>query len=327
MKVSLIVLNYNGVSLLKEYFDSVTKQSTRLHEIFMLDNHSTDNSVDFVREHYPFVQVIQTKKNYGTAEGSNLAFENVSGELVIFQSNDVRLDRNCVRELIRFMNVYPDCGVCSSVLLQKQTKIIDNTGGICDIFGYPMQKYPNLNLKDIPDFEEVFFSYGGSFIVRREVFEKVGGFDKRFFTLNDDLDFCWRVKKAGYKIYYMKKSFVGHKGSATLKNLFNRPQKHYWSERNMFRSYLKNQSLLFLLLFLPGYIFLLFAEMSYFLYRLKFSLFWADLKAIFWNLVYLPETMLLRFKMFYSGKKRLTLSQFSLISFKLKLFKDFKKVL
>ena len=174
--------------------------------------------------------------------------------------------------------------------------------------------------------QEVFFSYGGSFIVRREVFEKSGGFDARYFTLNDDVDLCFRVRMLGYGIVYNKKSFVYHKVSATLGKLYDRPLKHYWSERNTLRTFLKNQDFLHLIFLLIPYFSILLAEMLYLLSRGKFSLALSDLKAIFWNIIYLPETLYLRMKT-QSHKKCSVFSQLTKTSFKLRLFEAFSKVL
>jgi GT2 family glycosyltransferase len=323
---SLVVLNYNGVDLLKEYFDSVFQQTELPDEIFLMDNHSSDCSVDFVRKHYPSVKIIISPENFGTAEGSNFAFLKTKGEFIIFQSNDIRLDKNCVKRLIETLNS-KDVGICTSVLLQKNSTLIDNAGGIVDFFGFPMQKYPDRKIEEIPNREEVFFSYGGSFIIRRKIFEQIGGFDPRYFTLNDDVDLGWRTRLLGYKVIYDKKSFVYHKGSATLSTLFDRPTKHYWSERNAFRTFIKNSENKRFFLLMPLYLVLFFAEMIYFLYRLKFLLFLYDCKAMVWNLIYLPETLLLRYKIQSTKNSVAFISMFNPTSFKLKLYNSFKNCL
>lgn len=326
-KVSLVVLNYNGKEYLEECFSSIFSQTSIPHEIFLMDNGSSDGSVEFIKRKFPKVKIIEEKtKNFGTAGSSNIAFSKTSGDFVIFQSNDIKLDKNCVCELVRTLEQNPQIGICTSVLLNYKTHLIDNAGGDADIFAYPMQKYPNRNIRDIPDTEEVFFSYGGSFIVRRKIFEKAGGLDARYFTLNDDVDFCWRAGLLGFKIVYNKKSFVYHKVSATLGKLYDRPIKHYWSERNTIRTFLKNQDLFHLILFLPLYFIIFFGEIAYLLFRGKFSLAFADLKAILWNIIYLPETLLLRFKI-QSGKTGDVYSRLKKTSYKLHLFHDFSKVL
>lgn len=331
--VSLVVLNYNGKQHLKEYFESVLRQSRRPDQILMLDNCSTDGSREYVKRNFPDIKVIKNEKNDGTAEGSNVAFRYTKGDYVIFQSNDIRLDKECVKELISSLDKDETIGIVTSVLINYYKDrlagehLIDNAGGIVDVYGFGMQKYPGEKISKIPLQEEVFFSYGGSFIIRRNLFTKISGFDYRFFTLNDDIDLSWRVRLLGYKVIYYKKSFIYHKVSATLSTLFNRSIKRYWSERNTLRTIIKNYDTINLLKRLPIYFSLLTGEILYFTIRGKFSLALADMKAILWNLLYLPETLLMR-KRVQSMKKNNNIDKILYPhSLKLRLFNEFKKVL
>jgi GT2 family glycosyltransferase len=333
-KVSLIVLNYNGLQHLKECFDSIFEQTYLPNEIILFDNLSKDGSREFVRNNYPKVKIItEDSFNTGTAAGSNLAFKHAIGKYVIFQSNDIKLDKHCVEALVEVMEKDPTIGICTSVLINyypdKKTgeHLIDNAGGITDIYGFCMQNRPTERLEDIPEQEEVFYSYGGSFIVRRELYEKVGGFDDRYFTLNDDIDLSWRIRLLGYKVVYNKKSFIYHKVSATLGSIYNRAQKRYWSERNSIRTFLKNASFKHMIKVLPMYCALLAGEMGYFLFRGRFDLFTADLKAIGWNLWLLPETLMLRHKFQSMRKDHHVENLLKKKSFKLMLFRDFSKSL
>ncbi|HRN69639.1 MAG TPA: glycosyltransferase family 2 protein [Candidatus Woesebacteria bacterium] len=331
MKLSLIVLNYNGVHLLQEYFDSVFKQTLLPDEIIMLDNNSSDDSVAFVEKNYPKVTIIKNSRNEGTAGGSNKAFTYAKGKYIIFQSNDMRLEKNCVKGLYDAITSDNTIGICTSILLKntpdkKGIHRIDNAGGIVDIFGFGMQKYPTKLLEEIPEQESVFFSYGGSFIISKELFKKIKGYDERFFTLNDDIDLSWRVRLLGYDIIYTKKSIIYHKVSATLGPLFERPTKRYWSERNTIATLIKNHTLPTLLVNGSIYLILLCAEMGYFMYRNRFDLFSADLKAILWNIKELPETLRRRSKIQNMKKKDISLA-FERKSIKLSLFNDLKQVL
>lgn len=333
MNTSLIVLNYNGQVHLKEYFDSVYKQTLLPDEVIMMDNASTDNSVLFVKANYPQVKIIENSFNAGTALGSNIAFRHAQGHLVIFQSNDMRLDKDCIKNLVKTLIKDNSLGIVTSILLQhkkfieEKKQIIDNAGGISDVYGLGMQKYPSEELKQVPDQSEVFFSYGGSFIIRRKLFEKIGGFDPRYFTLNDDIDLSWRVRLQGKKIIYIKSSLIYHKVSATLGPLFERSTKRYWSERNAMRTLLKNHDLTHLLVFFPVYLGLLAAEMGFFLSRGRINLFWADFRAIVWNIFYLPETLVMRYKIQNQRQPNHIYDLLTKKSYKLKLFNSFRKVI
>ncbi len=332
-KISLIVINYNGRKHLGEYFRSVFKQTLIPDEILMIDNASTDDSIEYVRRYFPQVNIIANKHNSGTAAGSNIAFKYTKGDYVVFQSNDIRLDKNCFKTLVATLAKNPKIGIATSILINYHhfaktgENLIDNAGGEADVFGFGTQKYPGKKLESIPKQEEVFFSYGGSFIIRRKIYEKVGGFDQRYFTLNDDIDLSWRVRMLGYRVVYNRESIVYHKVSATLGPLFNRSIKRYWSERNSLRTIIKNHSLARLGQILPLYFGLLLGEMGYFLYRRRPSLAFSYLKAVAWNIYYLPETLTLRCQIqkMKTDKdvNRLLIKR----SLKLKLFNDFKKAI
>ncbi|OGK13365.1 hypothetical protein A3A93_03345 [Candidatus Roizmanbacteria bacterium RIFCSPLOWO2_01_FULL_38_12] len=328
-EISLIVLNYNGRAHLEEYFTSVYKQSLVPDEIIMMDNMSTDGSIEFVKQKFPNVIIVSENRfNLGTARASNVGFAHSTRDLVIFQSNDLRLDKKCIESLVKEINKNNKIGIVTSVLVRykpdsKGNWIVDNAGGIVDKYGFGMQKYPNELFSGIPQREEVFFSYGCSFIIKRSLFKQVNGFDERMFNLNEDFDLSWRVRQLGYKIIYTKKSFAYHKGSATL-NFREKPLKRYWAERNSIRMFLKNVSTRHLLKIIPMYVILLFGEMAFFLYRGKFLMFWADCKAVLWNLRYIAETLQLRNKIQKSVKKNNIEKMINNTSFKFMLFKVIK---
>ncbi len=329
--ISLVVLNYNGIHLLKEYFDSLFKQTLLPDEIIMLDNNSSDDSVTFVKKNYPKVKVVVNTSNDGTAGGSNRGFDHVTGDYVIFHSNDLKLDKNNVKALVETIKSNKKIGIVTSVFLKYKPEkngeyLVDNAGGIVDMFGFGMQKYPAVPFKEIPEIGDVFFSYGSSFIIPTKLYKKLGGFDDRFFTLNDDIDLSWRVRKLGYSIVYAKKSFVYHHGSATLGPLFQRSQKRYWSERNTIATLIKNHTLIMLIVNGSIYMLLLLAEMAYFIYRGKMNLFWADFKAIMWNVKEFPETIKRRIEIQKLTVKNVKLP-FERRSIKLSLFNDLKQVL
>ena len=327
--MSLVVLNYNGKHHLKDYFTSVYKQTYLPDEVIMFDNLSRDGSREYVARYFPKVKVFtEDRYNTGTANGSNVAFSYTKGDYVIFQSNDLRLDPHCIEELVKCIESDKKIGICTSVYVRykpdkKGDLIIDNAGGHLDKYGFGMQNYPEKTLREIPEKGEVFFSYGSALIITRNLYKRLGGFDDRMFTLHEDIDFSWRVRLLGYKIFYTKKSFVYHKGSATLK-LRRRALLRYWSERNSIRTFIKNADLFHILKVAPMYILLLAAEMAYFLYRGNIALFFADFRAILWNIFYLPETLFLRYKIQSTKKKNNSNDLFSNSSFKLKLFKYMK---
>lgn len=293
--ISLIVLNHNGLEHLDEYFTSVFRQTFIPNEIILFDNGSTDGSIEYVSKKFPRVKIIKNRFNAGTAQGSNIAFNHTTSDYVIFQSNDIRLDRNCLKALIESVSRDPMIGICTSVVLyygkdSKGKYRIENAGGLIDRFSFNWPAYNAKEIRTIPKVGEIFLTYGASFIIRRELFKRIDGFDEALFTLNDDVDLSWRVRLQGYRVVYTADSIVFHKGHSTLGPIFSRAQKRYWSERNCLRTLLKNYSIISLLRYLPGYLGILLGEMTFYLYRGRFDLFFAVLKALGWNLYQLPDT-------------------------------------
>ncbi len=331
--ISLIVVNYNGREHLDEYFTSVFSQTRVPDEVIMFDNLCTDGSRAFVGKKFPTVKIItEDRFNTGTARAYNTAFQKSSGNFVVLQSNDIVLDSKCIETLYKKISSDDSIGIVSSITIRYPNKklrkfIVDQAGGQMDIYGFGMQNYPQVPVIDIPDAGEVFFAYGDSIIMRREAFQKVNGLDERMFMLHDDIDLSWRMRLLGYKIMYTKHSFVYHKGSATIGSNYKRPQIRFLSERNGMRCYLKNTSYAHFFKTFPMYMILLCGEMGYFLFRGKFQLFFADVRAILWNLYYLPETLLLKIQIQSHAKMDNTNKLFHHKSFKLMLFKNFSKSL
>lgn len=297
-KCRVIVLNYNGREFLDDCLTSLQFQSYNDYKVYVVDNASTDGSAEFIESKFSGVKVIKAAENFGTAEGSNFGVRNTEGEYIILLSNDVRVDKYCVENLIKTMEGDLKIGICSSKLLkcspdpQTGKYLIDNAGGIIDKFTFPMMLHTNeVNREDEKGLEEVFFSSGGCFITRRELFEKIGGFDKKYFTLSDDIDFSWRVRLADYKVVVNHSAVIYHKVSATLGPLFPWAHKRFLSERNNLRTILKNYEFFTLIFILPQYFLLLLLETGCYLLVARLDLFGAMAKAIYWNILNLIDTL------------------------------------
>lgn len=298
MKVAVIVINYNGKHLLDDCLSSLKKQSYKDYQVWVHDSQSSDGSIEYIRKKYPWVKIIQSRGNYGTAGGSNEAAKNTQSEYIVFMSNDIRVDSNCLKYLVETLDSDEKIGICSSKLLrfEKDKKrgkyLIDNVGGDLDIYGFSWPRGAEKTGKQWDKKRRVAFSYGGSFIIRRDLFEKVGGYDPKYFTLSDDIDLCWRTRLLGYRVVVNPASFIYHKVSATLGTIYQRPQRRFWSERNSLRTLLKNYEIKNLFLILPRYFVIEVMEIGFFLFfqrDLKIVL--ALLKAFLWNLINLPDTL------------------------------------
>lgn len=296
-RTAVIVINYNGENLLGESLSSLSEQSYPNYQIYLSDSNSEDNSVAFVKKNFPRVKVLASNKNLGCAGLSNFAVSRTKEEYIILMSNDMKFDKNCVAELVKTVQKDPKIGIASSVLVkyqkdpQKNGYVIDNAGMDMDIYGF---NFPHLNgrlFSQIPQKTfEVFASCGGSFCIRREVYEQASGFDKVFFYLSDDIDLSWRVRLLGYKIVVNPKSFLYHRQSVTLGQI-KRIKTRFISERNILRMILKNYSKLSLIKILPRYFLLELGEFFYYLLTLRVNMSLAILKAFWWNLINLKDTL------------------------------------
>lgn len=297
-KTAVIVLNYNGKQFLDDCLSSLKRQSYKNYQVWVLDNASSDGSIDYIKKRYPWVKVIKNKRNDGTAEGSNVAARKTESKYIVFMSNDIKADKNCLKYLVKTLDEDEKVGLCSSKLLRfekdKKTgkSLIDNVGGDLDIYGFGWPRGVLSTGKQWEKRKDVAFSYGGSFIIRRHLFEKLDGYDRRYFTLGDDIDLSWRVRLLGYRVMVNPASFIYHKVSATLGIIFSTPQRRFWSERNCLRTLLKNYEVKNLFLILPRYFVIEMMEAGFFLFfkrqpRVVFGL----IKAFLWNLVNLPDTL------------------------------------
>lgn len=329
--VAVIVLNYNGKNLLEESLGSLSRQAYSNYQLYMADDGSTDNSIEFVKKKFSHVRVIRGPRNFGPAGISNYAVSKTKGEYVVLTSNDMNFDMNCVEVLVDTIIGDKTIGICSSVLvknkkdLQSGQYLIDNAGIDMDVYGFivpharekPFSQYSK-------DTKEIFASCGGSFIISRQTFNKIGGFDSSFFGLSDDVDLSWRVRLLGYKIVVNPRSFLYHHVSPTLGKI-KRSKCRYLSERNILRMMLKNYSAWSLVKILPKYLVLEMMEMAFFLFlKRQPEMVLALIKAFFRNLINLPSTLKERAKVqkMRVVKDEEILKTISKKSFKLAMYKD-----
>lgn len=297
-KVAVIILNYNGKQFLDDCLSSLKRQSFKDYQVWVLDNASSDGSVDYIKKRYPWVKVIGNERNDGTAEGSNVAARKTESKYIVFMSNDIKADRDCLKYLVETLDQDEKVGICSSKLLrfEKDKKIgrylIDNVGGDLDIYGFGWPRGTGRTGRQWEKKKDVSFSYGGSFIIRRKLFEKIGGYDQQYFTLGDDIDLSWRTRLLGYRVVVNPASFVYHRVSATLGTIYQRPQRRFWSERNYLRTLIKNYEAKNLFLILPRYFVIEAMEVVFFLFlKRQPRVVLALIKAFLWNLFVFPSTL------------------------------------
>ncbi|MBL7935658.1 MAG: glycosyltransferase family 2 protein [Bacteroidia bacterium] len=251
-KVAVVILNWNGKSFLEKFLPIVVKYSSNA-QIIVADNQSTDNSVDFLKSHFPEISVIINPFNDGFAKGYNLALKQVNAQYYILLNSDVEVTENWIEPIIQLMESTPKIAACQPKILDynhtSKFEYAGAAGGFIDKYGYPFCRGRIFNVleEDKGQYDtakEVFWATGACMFVRSEAFWKVGGFDNDYFAHMEEIDVCWRMKNIGYQIYVEPKSKVYHVGGGTLNKLS--PRKTFLNFRNNLMTLTKNASPRFL---------------------------------------------------------------------------------
>jgi len=261
-KVSIIVLNYNGMKFVDKCLESVLSSNYPDFEIVFVDNASSDGSIEYVKEKFgfnPIIKLVVNDKNYGFALGNNIGARHASGKYLVFLNIDTIVDSSWLKELVSIMDTDHSVGAAQcKLLLMDNPKLIDSAGHYIDWFGIVFVRgRMEEDEGQYEKVEEVFGATGAALIVRRNVFERLEGFDEGFFMMFEEDDLCWRTWIVGYKVLHIPKAIVFHK-SGGLRSREGNYKSLFFSRRNRIASILKNYSTKNLIRFLPINISLLF---------------------------------------------------------------------
>lgn len=246
-EVAVVILNWNGRIFLEKFLPSVVEYSKDIADIYVTDNDSTDDSVNFLIDNYPDIKIILNNKNGGFSKGYNDALKKIESKYYILLNSDIEVSENWINPMLQLMEKDEKIAVCQPKLLSYSDKdkfeYAGAAGGFIDKYGYPFCRgriFTTLE-KDVSqynDIQEIFWATGAAMFVRSDIYHKVGGLDEDFFAHMEEIDFCWRVKNAGYKVMYCPNSLVYHVGGGTLPK--NNSRKTYLNFRNNFYLLLKN---------------------------------------------------------------------------------------
>ena len=248
MKVAVVILNYNGRKFLEQFLPMVIAScDPALAEVVVADNASTDDSVAFMREHFPHVRLIENSSNGGFATGYNLALQQIEAQYYVLLNSDIEVPAGWIEPVVAMMDADPQIAACQPKILsyyhKEQFEYAGASGGFIDKYGYPFCRgrvFQNLEVDegqyDAP--MEVFWATGACMFVRADLYHKIGGLDDSFFAHMEEIDLCWRLKNAGYKVFCCPQSKVYHIGGGTLPK--NSPRKTYLNFRNNLSLLVKN---------------------------------------------------------------------------------------
>lgn len=243
MKIGIIIVNYNGKHLLEKNLQSVVDTDYENFEIVVVDNASVDGSIEYLRKNFPTVKIVESKDNLGFGRGNNLGVKEYPNfDAYLFLNNDVSVPKDWLGKLVITLQEKNDAGAVgpkilySKEKLENDSRIINSAGIYVDKHFMPYDRYDkeNDNTK-CTIVEEVDAIMGGAFLIRRDVFEKTGGFNPKMFLYYEDIDLSLRIRDLGYKIYYNGNAEVYHDHMASSKKLGMR-KRNIMNMQNRFRS-------------------------------------------------------------------------------------------
>jgi GT2 family glycosyltransferase len=218
--VSIIVVNYNGQHFLGECFSSVKnlEYPGDKFEVILVDNASTDGSVQYTRETFPWVRILQLERNYGFCKPNNDGVQIAKGEYVVLLNNDTAVTKDWLLELVKGALSEEQIASCASKMLYYDRRNVINTAGgkLTIIGGGYYRGYGN---KDGPEYgssEYTGFGCGAGVLVKKELFQYVGGFDEDYFASCEENDLGWKLWLYGYKVLYVPTAVMYHKESGTF---------------------------------------------------------------------------------------------------------------
>ncbi|MBF0550694.1 MAG: glycosyltransferase family 2 protein [Deltaproteobacteria bacterium] len=240
-RVSIVVLNWNGIRFLDECLTSVKNQSFTDFELILVDNGSHDGSVDYVNRKYPWVRIVSNAVNQGFARGTNQGLSEASGRYLVTLNNDTRVDQDWLLELVKTMDADKAIGAAQSlVLFYDNPELIYNAGIDISSTGYPRNRGFRNKRASAGRLGPVSAACACSAIYRREALSQVGLFDESFWSYHEDVDLSWRLRRTGWKIVITPASVVYHHGSGSTSYLS--PLTLHHSAKNLLLMNVKNGS-------------------------------------------------------------------------------------
>lgn len=328
-RIAVILLNFNGEKLLQKFLPYIIKfNDFKISSIYLIDNKSSDKSVEICKKEFPEVTIIINKKNLGYADGYNEGVKNIKADYFVFINTDVLVTKNWLIPLFNKMDSDNEIGACQPKILSEKKKeyfeYAGASGGYIDTLGYPFCRgrifdYIEKDKGQYNDEKEIFWTSGCCMMIRSKIFNKLEGFDKDFFAHMEEIDLCWRIKRLGYKNYCIPNSKIYHVGGQTLS--YNSPNKTYLNFRNNLIMICKNDTIANLLYKIPTRFLLdIIAALKILIEKKSFQHFFSVLKAYMSFFIFIPSifikkrnnklnhiklnNLIIPFEHFIKGKKR-----------------------
>lgn len=245
--VAIVILNYNTRKFLEEFLPSVCATTYGNLKIVVADNASKDDSVAFVKAHYPQIELIVFEKNHGFTGGYNRALDLVKADYYVLLNSDVKVDSQWIQHMADLVEKNPLIAAVQPKLLSyhkpEEFEYAGGSGGFIDLYGYPYCRgrlFDTLE-KDqgqYNDARQIFWASGAALFIKADLYHQLGGLDEDFFAHMEEIDLCWRLQNEGHQVWVCPQSVVYHVGGGTLHK--SNPRKTYLNFRNGLILLLKN---------------------------------------------------------------------------------------
>ncbi|SDB26233.1 hypothetical protein SAMN03097699_0369 [Flavobacteriaceae bacterium MAR_2010_188] len=246
MNIAIVILNYNGIELLKQFLPSVVANSKEA-SLYIIDNGSTDSSLQYLAENFSNINLINNEKNLGYAGGYNHGLREIKEDLICLLNSDVEVTANWLESIKASFEENPDLGIAQPKILDYKNKnrfeYAGASGGFIDKYGFPFCRGRVFDWVEVDNCQyndsiEILWASGACFFIRNSLFKDLGGFDASFFAHMEEIDLCWRAFNQNHKCRVVPQSTVYHLGGGTLN--YGTPQKTFLNFRNSLFMLVKN---------------------------------------------------------------------------------------
>jgi len=310
LDLSIIIVNYNVKEFLQNLLTSLFKAVANLtSEIIIVDNGSDDGSVEMLRDKFPQITLIANKENLGFSKANNLGLKIAKGKFLLLLNPDTIVQEDTFEKLIKFFNQQQDAGMTGCKILNPdgtlqlacRRSFPGPWTSFCKVSGlsalFPNSRLfarYNLTFMDENQSYEVDAISGSFMMVRREVFEKIGGLDEQFFMYGEDLDWCYRVQKSGWRVYYVHETTIIHyKGESTKRSSLDETKFFYHAMHLFVKKHFASSLLVEIILRLA----IIFRQLLAFLGKQKLPIAALLLDFVFFNLsLFLTEKLYSQFR-------------------------------
>ena len=252
MKVTIVIPNYNGKHFMEPCLSSLSEQTYKNFHILVVDNASSDGSIEYMEENYPDIELIKLQKNFGFSKAVNIGIQHSRTPYVILLNNDTTVDTRYVEEMVKAIEKSPKIFSVSSKMIQMyHPELIDSAGDLYTLLGWGVCRGCGRPVSNYQKYDEIFTACAGAAIYRRSVFDDIGYFDENHFAYLEDIDIGYRARIYGYYNMYCPTALVYHVGSGTSGSKYNSFKVKLAARNNLYLNYKNMPALQLVLNFIP----------------------------------------------------------------------------